>query len=239
MPNLFALIGESWGFARKQPVVWQTVFWLIFLPATASQILLLADRNGRTPETALLVLLANILLVLLTVWGGICLLVIGKRMLQAKSGRSRTSFKVVRTEASKLFIPFVLTSVLATIITVLWGLLLIVPGIIYLVRTVFYQIIVVDEGIAYRPALRRSIDITRGRFWQVAGTIAGLSLLILLPTQIINAGLHFMAKDLPLPALVSATVAEGILAALATMLYTFALIPAYRHFRPVGHVTNR
>jgi Na+/proline symporter len=60
-------------------------------------------------------------------------------------------------------------------------LLLVVPGIIYLFRTAFAQIIIVCEGLQYRSALRRSQDLVRGRTGTVAWTIILLSLTVFVP----------------------------------------------------------
>jgi hypothetical protein len=244
MPNVFALIGEAWDFARKQSVVWHAAMWLIFLPSVVTGLVLdyqmdHKDLMSVRPETALVLILIQIILSLILVWGTICLLVIGKRLLQAKSGRSRTSLKVVRSEAASLIIPYVLTSILRNILTVLWGLLLIIPGIMYFIRTVFSPVIVACEGIAYRPALHKSADVVRGQFWNVTLTMICLGLLTLMPAQILSAFFSAMAEGLPPAAVLSAEVASSILFSAALTVYLFSLILAYKYFRPTAHVTNR
>ncbi len=244
MPNVFALIGEAWDFARKQQVVWHASMWLIFLPSVVTGLVLDYQMDHKDlmtvrPETALVLILIQIILSLILVWGTICLLVIGKRLLQAKSGRSRTSFKVVRREAASLIIPYVLTSILRNILTLLWAILLVIPGIVYFIRTIFSPVIVACEGTSYRPALQESANIVRGQFWQVTLTVMCLGLLTLMPAQILAAFFSLMAEGLPPAALLSAEVASSILFSAALTVYLFSLILAYKHFRPTGHVTNR
>jgi hypothetical protein len=224
--------------------VWHVALWLIFLPSVVTGLVLDYQMDHRDlmmvrPETALVLILIQIILSLFLVWGTVCLLVIGKRLLQAKSGRSRTSFKVVRSEAAALIIPFVLTSILRNIMTILWGILLIIPGIVYFIRTVFSPVVIACEGISYRPALRKSADVVRGNFWNVTLTMIGLGFLTLFPAQIFGTGFSLMAEGLPPAALLSAEVASSILFSLALTVYLFCLILAYGHFRPTGHITNR
>jgi hypothetical protein len=243
MPNLFSLIGSSWDFCRRQPTVLQSALWFLFLPSVLGnllsdyQLMHLDELQGRREILAVLVL-GQIALALICVWGTACVLSVGKRVLQAKAGRTRTSFKTVRQQASGSFIPLLLTGILRTIVTILWGLLLIVPGIVYFFRTAFYPVVVVCEGMAYRPALRQCLDISRGRFWPVTGTVLGLGLLTLLPAQILAGILSFIAKDLGLPALIASTVASGIFFTFALVIYLIAMVGAYEYFKPKAYVRN-
>jgi uncharacterized membrane protein len=243
IPNLFTLIGLSWDFARKQPTVLQGAFWFVFLPTFGGN--LLADYQlsqqeylQNRPEILLLLMLAQVLLAMVLLWGTACILSIGKRLLQAKSGRTRSSFKIVSAQANAAFFPLLLTSILRSILTILWGLLLIVPGIIYFFKTAFYPVVVVCEGLSYRPALKRCLEISHGQWGNIALTIIGLSILTLLPAQIIAGMLSYMAEDLGIGALIASNIASGLLFTLALTLYLFGLIGAYDHFRPRGHVRN-
>lgn len=221
----------------------QSAFCFVFLPTLAANLLsdyqlanemALRDR----PEILLLLILCQLILGLILLWGMACVLSIGKRVLQAKSGRTRTSFKTVRSQAAGTFIPLLLTSVLRSIITVLWGILLIVPGIVYFFRTAFYPVIVACEGVSYRPALKQCLELSRGKFWSIAGSILGLSILTLLPAGILSSLLSLMAKDLGMPALVAADIASGLLFTLALTLYLIGLIEAYDYYKPKAHVRN-
>jgi len=225
----------------------------------------LADR----PEILLLFLLGQLILGAVLLWGTACILSIGKRLLQAKSGRTRSSFKTVRTQASSTFLPLLLTGILRTILTVLCSILLVVllillyilrlplfmhnawnmiiipltilaalPGVIYFFRTAFYPVVVVCEGMSYRPALKYCTKMSRGQTLSIAFTIIGLSIFTLLPAQIIAGVLGYMAQDLGIGALIAADLASSLLFSLALTLYFFGLIGAYDHFKPKGHVRN-
>jgi len=218
-------------------------FWFLFLPALVSGLLtdfeirndvLLTDR----PELRILLALGFLAASLVVVWGIVCILTIGKRLLQAKSGRTRSSFKSVRTQATAYFIPYLLTSILRGIIMTLWTLLLIIPGIIYLIRTIFYPIIVVCEGTAYRPALKQSMEIVRGQFWSVLLSVLVLTLLTLIPAHVLSGVCAFIAKDAPVQIILAANVASAILASFSLVIYTFSLIQVYAYFKPAGHVSN-
>ncbi len=243
MPNLFSLFGQSWDFCRKQSALLQAAFWLLFLPTLVGQFL--ADYEiaqeemlGDRPEISLLLVLGQIMLALLTLWGTACVLVVGKRLLQTKAGRAKTSFPIVRTQGAASFVPLLLTGILRTVMGVLWTLLLIIPGIIYMIRTAFYPIVVVCEGVSYRPALKMCLELSKGRFWQVAGTVVGLGLLTLVPSQLISVILMTMADGLPVGALVAADTASALLFTAAFAVYEIGLVIAYDHFRPRGHVKN-
>jgi uncharacterized membrane protein len=237
MPNLLSLISESWEFLRRQQAITHVGFWFLFLPTLVAG--LLADAEMREaailetmPELKALLGLAYLSLSLVVIWGTVCILNIGKRLLQAKAGRTRTSFKAVRVQSAKVYIPFLLTSILRVIFTLLWAVLLIVPGIVYFIRTVFAPVIVVCEGLAYRPALNRSKEVTEGKFWDVFLTIIGLSLLTLIPAQIFAGICTAIAKNAPPAIILAADTASGIILTLALIVYLLSLILAYGYFRP-------
>ena len=243
MPNLFTIIGESWSFWRKQQAAMHVTMLFLFLPMLGMSLLdATAERLEKTmdvpPELQIVFALTVILLSLALLWGDACTLSVGKRLLQAKSGRARTSFKTVRSQASGVFLPYLLTYILRLITTLLWSLLLIVPGIVYAIRTAFFPIIVVCEGEAYRPALRRSMDLVNGQFWQVFWTLLGLSALILFPAEIIDNIFKEIVKNAPMQVVFAASVAGSIINSVALAIYLFSLIQAYGHFKPAGHVSN-
>lgn len=243
MPNLFSVFGQSWDFCRKQSALMQAAFWLLFLPALVGQFLTdyqIANKTmlGNRPEISLLLVLCQIVIALLTLWGTACVLSVGKRLLQTKAGRAKTSFAIVRSQGAAVFVPLLLTGILRTIFGFLWTLLLIIPGIIYMIRTAFYPIIVVCEGVAYRPALKQCLELSKGRFWQIAGTIVGLGVLTLVPAQLISAILLMMADGLPVGAIAAADTAASLVFTIALVVYEIGLVIAYDHFRPRGHVKN-
>lgn len=245
MPSPLTLIGGSWAFARKQPALLQVGLWLIFLPVFASNILSsyidpespVALQPAPESETMLLIILGLVALWIITIWGEVCVLLIGKRMLQAKAGRTRTSFKAVRLQSHGLVIPLILTGIIRIGMTILWSLLLIIPGIVYSIRTIFYPVAVVCEGFSYREALTRSQEVVQGQFWQTLLMILMLGVIIFIPVY----AFAFLVGDSVPPALWGTLLfgfAQSILVTLASVLYTLSLINFYAYLRPAGVQSN-
>lgn len=244
MPPILKTIGRSWDFFRTQPAITYTGFWLLFLPMLGDGLLAeyelrFEEQIQSRPEMLVLVMLSYLLLSLLAIGGTVCVLTVGKRMLQAKSGRARTSPKAVWNEARGHFLPYLLTSILRGIFTFLWSLLLIIPGIIYSVRTVFYPVIVVSEGLAYREALNRSKEAVQGQFWSVLWSVIITAFLTFAPAFILSGLAQLMADGAPPFIILAATIIQAIALSLATILFHLSLIQLYGHFKPKGHVTNR
>jgi len=235
MLGIFALIGDAWNFGRRQPVLIHASFWLLLLPMLIIMLLsrfVVLQRFSDPADTgsATAAFLGMVILSVIFLWGITCVLVIGKRLIAAKAGRSRTSFKSVRREARGFIIPLILTSVLRSVFTFLWGILLIVPGIIYAIRTVFYAIIIVEEGIAYRAALKRSKDIVRGQLWTVFWKVVVIALLLFVPIKIITAVL--LAFSSGPAAIVGIAIISTVLTTVSTVLFLLCLIEMYGALRP-------
>lgn len=236
MPNAFALINESWSFSRKQPVLLQVGFWLLFVPMLVMNLL---SSYLKTAEQTItnenigpitLAILSILALTVIVMWGTACLFVVGGRLLAAKSGRNRTSFKAVRTEAMKAIIPLLLTNILRGIFTLLWTILLIIPGIIYALNTAFYGVTVVLEGVGYRAALKRSNTLMKGKKASIYTTIILLSILLFLPSYLVEA---MIVKTSPLDSntLLSDLVSSALYTVSLT-LFSLCLIQLYGSLLP-------
>lgn len=70
-----------------------------------------------------------------------------------------------------------------------WTLFLCLPGIIYSVRTLFYDIMMIEHGkIRYgRDALKPSYNLVKGRTWDVLWRILVIGITIFLPLGLINS----------------------------------------------------
>lgn len=73
--------------------------------------------------------------------------------------------------------------------------LLIVPGVILMVRWLVISQVVVVEGRGGTEALRRSFDLTRGRFWPSLLVLFVLSLLAGLAAAVVQAPLEYAAEQ--------------------------------------------
>ena len=222
MPSVFALIGGAWRFSAKQPAVFPVAFWLIFSP------LAIAFSN-------VLPRLCILALALMILWGEVALLVIGKRLLQTKAGRSRTSLRTTVLQARRYIIPAVLTGLLRIGLSLLWALLLIVPGILYAIRTSFFLIVIVTEGIEYRAGLKRSQHIVRGRTLQILLTFLILGITLFAPAMIVRAFLTSTFHDVAWSMIVIATV-TALLSTVGMVLFTFAMILLYCELLPSNKV---
>lgn len=257
-----SIIRSSWEFFRKQPALLSVGFWLLFLPMLASDGLTAVIERKMVPEAmvaegriAIIVLI--VLLALLNVWGQCCVLVTGKRMLQTKAGRSRTSFRATASQAKAFIIPLLLTNILYACIIALWTLpgvayilllayfspasaqnpillsvsgLFALPAVIAAIRMVFFQVIVVGENTAYRAALKRSKDAVRNTFWKITGHLALLIvLLFVIPMSVISIAALPLPMTLAWEAAVSAVNNAWI--AVATILLNLCLILIYEKVR--------
>lgn len=235
MPGIFSMIGQSWTFARKQPVLLHAGFWLLFLPmlimSRLSAYLEFAEKehNAQLVGPVILSSICIILLSIVVIWGTGCILLVGSRLLSAKSGRSRSSFSAVRAEARAFIVPLLLTNLLRGLITVLWGILLIVPGIIYALNTVFYSIIVVVEGIGYRQALRKSSALLKGKRLLAYWNIIALLFLLYAPASIVSGIIeNFPGSATP----ILSDVMSNALYTVSTILFTLSTILLYQSLIP-------
>ncbi|OGJ56373.1 hypothetical protein A3D88_03215 [Candidatus Peribacteria bacterium RIFCSPHIGHO2_02_FULL_52_16] len=200
MPSILSLIGASWTFYRKQPVLNWVLVWFLIMPQTLLNMLSRLMEGTRYPFlqalpdkklTILLVLPGFLLLTLIIIWGVACVLVVCRRIIQSRAGRARTSFATLRKEAAPYILPLFFTSILRSCFTLFWAILLVVPGIIYSIRTTFYAVVVVAEDISYRAALHRSTTMVKGRTGQIFWILLGMNVLLFLPAIMVTAALEF------------------------------------------------
>jgi hypothetical protein len=114
-------VGTAWTFLRRQPALSRCAAALVFPPLLAMDYLSASAGSGTPQGAAVLVVLYVACTALLT-WGIACVLTVGKRLLQAKAGRTRTSFRAVSSQARGLVVPLLLTNILRGCVTLLWGL---------------------------------------------------------------------------------------------------------------------
>ncbi len=125
MPSIFRTIGEAWTFMWRQPALLSVGIWLLLLPDVLSQVFFLPYGQETEIEMDLVLMAVQFGLVFILIWGFASTLTIGRRLLQAKAGRLRTSFKAVQGQARGLIIPLFLTDIIRGGIALLWSLPLI------------------------------------------------------------------------------------------------------------------
>lgn len=220
------------------------LLWFFILPLAASysisRLLLnretgyiahaLLQQEGGGKIIVALSFLVMITVLLLNVWGIGCTLVVGKRLVKNPAGRSRSSFPAVRAQGAQLVVPLLLTGILRFVATILWGLLFIIPGIIYAVRTSLYAPIIACESREYRGALTRSKQIVRGKTWTVFLYLLGLTFSIYIPVFFLQT----MIATLPVAddrLETAANILTGSIASLAQLIMILSTILLYKHIQ--------
>lgn len=217
------------------------LIWLWILPNVALTVL---QRMMEKPEnpliaapyqgtltvsgpTLLFILPAILILMLTLLWGLSCTLVACRRIVQTRAGRARTSFATLRKEGAPYVLPLLLTSILRGCFTIFWAFLLIVPGVIYNIRTTFYSIIIVGEGKEYREALSHSKEMVKGRTWRILGYLIGFAVVFFAPALALVTGTETLLMMLEPRLLILSDVLSGITFSLAAMLHQIASVELY------------
>ncbi|MEN9561457.1 MAG: hypothetical protein RIQ56_730 [Candidatus Parcubacteria bacterium] len=242
LPSPLILLQEAWEFYRKHSVFNWIAIWLLALPfwiLTVLQSVSFNDVEPVTPPyppllstddpvTVLLFVLGALLMTVVTTWGTAAVLFVGKRMVSSPAGRTRSSFKAVRKASLHLILPLLFTMILRSCFIVLWSILLIIPGLIYVVRTALYQPVIVCEDRSYRKALRESKALTRGQFWSVLGALIVFVIALFGPASLFDLLNALAASRLDVRLLLLGDLISSVLFAYATMLFLLALTALYR-----------
>ncbi|MCK5020196.1 MAG: hypothetical protein KAS32_24370 [Candidatus Peribacteraceae bacterium] len=242
MPNIFSIIGEAWDFYKKQPVLNSIIFWLFALPMGITLSLRQLEREfptlsqfsffveGKSTEQSyavLLMLIAELFLSIIMLWGTACVLLISKKLLNSKAGRTRSSFRTVRKQAGNFVANLFFTGILRMCFTVFWAVLLIIPGFIYGIRTFFYHVAIVCEDKSYREALNQSKTVVTGQTWTVLGALIGIGLTIYIPlitlTTLITEGIYMFDVRLLIPI----HIVSGAIWGIGTAIFTIATVILY------------
>ncbi len=253
VPNAFSIIGESWNFYHKQPVLNAVLFWLIIMPISALLILMQWAKNQPFFASALengiqwgvtdirplaAFFFVQLLLSLAVLWGIASILIVGRRLVTSKAGRARSSFRIVRGEALPFVLPLFLTGILRDCFMALWLLLLIIPGIIYAIRTIFFHVVLITEGLAYREGLDRSKEIVYGKTFETFITIVLLSIIFFLPPAIITSALDSIVQHSGQYYIFGMLVIDSILISFSILLFTIATIVLYSELIKLPRVTE-
>ena len=237
MPSIFSITGTAWNFYKKQPVLNHVLLWMLILPFTG---MFIVEESVMINETLsefawketdlrplLLIAVAQFVLSLTILWGIASTTVVGKRLISSKAGRNRSSFKIVRKEGSKYIVNMLLTGILRDCFTIFWGILLIVPGIIYAIRTTFYNVTIVCEGLGYRKALKKSKEVVKGHTWTTLWHLLGLVIVIFFPAIIVAGSVDELVRNLDTRLLFAANLIANTVLSYAILLFALATIILY------------
>jgi hypothetical protein len=250
LKNATEIIGIAWNFYRKQPVLNQIAFWLFFAPvglidAISGMIDTVAAQSFNTGINTMEQMTAMefaitipivITLVYLMVWGHICVLMVSKKMLSSSAGRSRSSFKAVRDQSKKFIIPLLLVGILRSITALLWMLLLIVPGVIYSIRTVFYDIMMIEEGkvIYGREMLTKSTNMVKGHGWDIFVRLLIIGVCIFGSTGLVSAALQIGLSSIDYRLENLAIILIDAIDAYAGMFFMVCTVALYAEFKKLS-----
>lgn len=95
--------------------------------------------------------------------------------------KKRVRPRTLSRQAWKLFIPYLLLSIIINVMTAIGIILLIVPGLIVIVRLSYAQILVVQEKLDPMAAIKESIKRTKKHTWMLLKRLLGGVLIIGLP----------------------------------------------------------
>ncbi len=267
-PSAASLLRDAWAFAAKQRALAAVAVWFLIVPNTLLDWL---SRVGASPSAQtfvdrhaqlqdLLWLFLWVVLVFLSLWGGTCILFLGRRLILSRVGRARTSLRTVAKDAFPWILPLLLTTLLqacflfyrallyllpALGIILFWQqsgrsnefliLLLLspilIPAVLYALRTFFFDIAVVCEQRNYRAALERSRELTHGKLLPVTWTLLLLALCLWLPAQILSSIIDWGAGLLHPSVPFVADLLDNMIGVIASVLFAFASIALYGHLQ--------
>ncbi len=190
------LITKAWDFLRDHPVFVPIIVWLGVVPGSSLDFLWSLFPASDPAQQHLQDLCLAVVRLLFAYWSLAAILLVGKRLLKQKAGRKRSSLLAVIHESAPLLIPLVCTSLLRACIAIYWALLLIIPALVYLLKTTFYPIAMVIDDAHYRAALKRSSELVTGRFWEVAWTLLLLVIILIAPAELAFYGLEIWLTPL-------------------------------------------
>ncbi len=230
MMSFLTPLASAWRSYRKQHLLWWVTLLLLFPSLTIGELIQTFFLRRELFPIALVIVLVTIGL---HTWGQACVLLIGKS--------SRRSFRPLLRDARSLIIPLIFTSLLRQCLILLLGLLLILPGILYSIRTTLFAVVIAIEGQQYRPALQRSAFIVRTHVWRTIGVIMAMHLLFFLPAYLLGMLQYFLPSLLPGTYIweTCILITKNLLLAVAVALSLLTGIALYRELLTMGLASER
>ena len=140
-----------------------------------------AEGEGPLP----LIILYKILNVIVSYLAMYTFVHVGLKIYRGEKPQVKDVFKIDWT----LFGLYIVAGILSMIVTAVGFVLLVIPGIILVVRLGVSGFALVEDRLGPIVSLRRSWDLTRGRFWHLLGFSLVLGLINLLGALLIGIGL--------------------------------------------------
>lgn len=144
---------------------WLVQYGLIFVTALILGAVIAIFAATKSPFTAIPIVIAVVIYIFLLYW-----LVSSSLVLyQSIADESRMPIKSILSRGYKIFGPVLGASLLSGLAVIGGLILLIIPGLIFMVWFSFSSQVVLYENLSWTRALSRSHDLVRGRFWPVVG----------------------------------------------------------------------
>ena len=221
----------------SQPVLRGVMIWFFILPYAIhnlfwtfvywnqAQVALTPDQQEML---RIIIILEMIVLGIVMTCSSALALTVSKRILTSRAGRARSSLSGVWNEGRPSVIPLLLTGVLRFCFICFWGLLLIVPGVIYAIRTMFYDVVIVGEGKSYRGALKRSKAIVHGHTWAILWRYCLLFLLLPIAVNALTYIGYWITQGTGWPGTVAMDIVDAVLNGPAMLLLIISTVLLYK-----------
>ena len=167
LPSIIDLIRDSWNLYTT---TWndsvKLSMWFLYFGLVDFTIALIIKFSPVAGN--LIDIPVSIILVILEYWIVIRLI---RGMLKLEAGGKLDLSKEESARCWNLFLPNLWVGLLQTLIILGASLLLIVPGIYFIVALSFTQMILIDQNIRGMTAISASRELVKGRWWSTAWTV--------------------------------------------------------------------
>jgi hypothetical protein len=200
LPGPMQILSEAWEIYNQRfwtlvgiyvlPLaIWVVAGLLVGLGSVHPELASKYFQGGGIIVAIVLVVALIIAAIYIGVWGQVALIVGIKD--HGEKIDIKESFKRSRAYIS----PYFNASLAAGLITALGFILLIIPGIIFLVWYAFAGLITITENLSYGKALKQSKALVKGRWWAVFGRIFFGGLIGIIISLVANSAGNILGKD--------------------------------------------
>lgn len=238
VPSALTLILHALRATQHSSLLLQVSLWYVFVPSFLGNVLQrLVGGEAVTPygPAAILneeqlpwALAVTIGLQLCMLFGTTCLLLAA---LRKPTRGNRWNFTTLQREAMRAFFPVLGTDILRTTGTLLFGLLLIIPGVVFAVQTVCATCVTVAEGRLGREALRQSRALVRGQSWEIGFLLLSLAGWLFIPGMLFSEGVELLVQQIDTRLLAISDATRALANAAIGVIGTLVIASLYRSLR--------
>ncbi len=196
MPGIFALLGMAWRLWRAHAALLSGLFAWFLIPFAGNVLFAFVPNETMKGTGQLLLVIA---MTVLSIWI-VCIAILAIHALL--KGNQKLSLEQIRAQVRPLLWPFVIVAILQSAVTLGGLLLLIIPGILFMVWYAFAEFAVLLDQKRGLEALSYSRSLVRGRFWPVLWRLVGGPVLVGIAYAIVMgilAAIWWALTDTPLP----------------------------------------